>query len=33
MAAPRSLATRADRVVAIDPLDESAVAEALESIG
>jgi glycosyltransferase involved in cell wall biosynthesis len=30
---PRSLAARADRVVAVDPLDDSAVAEALESIG
>jgi len=33
MAPPRSLAARTDRVVAVDPLDESAVAEALESIG
>jgi glycosyltransferase involved in cell wall biosynthesis len=30
---PRSLAARADRVVAVDPLDEAAVAEALELIG
>lgn len=30
---PRALAARADRVVAVDPLDDSAVDEALESIG
>jgi glycosyltransferase involved in cell wall biosynthesis len=33
MAPPRSLANRADRVVAVDPLDEAAVAEALELVG
>jgi glycosyltransferase involved in cell wall biosynthesis len=30
---PRSLAARADRVMAVDPLDEAAVADALASIG
>jgi hypothetical protein len=33
MAPPRWLAAQADRTVAIDPLDESAVAETLDTIG
>jgi glycosyltransferase involved in cell wall biosynthesis len=32
-APPRSLAAQADRIVAVDPLDEAAVAEALELVG
>jgi hypothetical protein len=30
---PRSLAARADRIVAVDPHDEAAVAEPLELVG
>ena len=33
LAPPRSLAARADQIVAVDPLDEAAVAEVLDSIG
>jgi len=33
MAPPWSLASRADRVVTVDPLDEAAVAEALDFVG
>jgi len=33
LAPPRSLAARADQIVAVDPLDEAAVAEVLDSVG